>query len=62
MVNTIVNVSGFLGPALVGTLKGRTGDYTAGLLILGGAAGLAALLTLPLRGAAGLTVRHLAVK
>jgi MFS transporter, ACS family, tartrate transporter len=59
MVATIVNVSGFVGPTLVGTLKGRTGDYTAGFLVLGAAAGLAALLTLPLRRTAALAGRQL---
>jgi ACS family tartrate transporter-like MFS transporter len=57
MVATIVNVSGFVGPTLVGTLKGQTGGYTTGLLVLGAAAGLATLLTLPLRRTAALAAR-----
>jgi ACS family tartrate transporter-like MFS transporter len=61
MVNTIVNVAGFVGPTLVGTLKGQTGDYTTGFLVLGAAAGLAALLTLPLRRTAALAVPRLPV-
>jgi ACS family tartrate transporter-like MFS transporter len=61
MVNTIANVAGFVGPTLVGTLKVQTGDYTMGLLGLGAAAGLAALLTLPLRRTAALAVRQLPV-
>jgi ACS family tartrate transporter-like MFS transporter len=54
MVNTIVNVSGFIGPTLVGTLKSRTGDYTMGLLVLSVMVAFAALLTLPLRRNAAL--------
>ena len=61
MVNTIVNLAGFVGPTVVGTLKAQTGDYTTGLLVLGGAAGLGALLTLPLRRTAALAVRQLPV-
>ncbi|HEY7638982.1 MAG TPA: MFS transporter [Steroidobacteraceae bacterium] len=49
MVATIVNASGFVGPTLVGALKGQTGEYTTGLLVLAAAAGLAALVTVPLR-------------
>jgi ACS family tartrate transporter-like MFS transporter len=54
MVATIINLSGFVGPTLVGTLKEQTGDYTAGLLVLCAAAGLAALLMLTLRRTAAL--------
>ena len=62
MVATIVNLSGFVGPTLVGTLKGQTGDYKTGLLLLGAAAGLGALLALPLRRRAALaTGRQVAV-
>lgn len=61
MVATIVNVAGFVGPIVVGTLKAQTGDYATGLLVLGGAAGLGALLTLPLRRTAALAVRQLPV-
>lgn len=51
LVATIVNVGGIVGPTLVGVLKGDTGGYSLGFMILGGAAGAAALLTLPLRRA-----------
>jgi hypothetical protein len=54
MVNTILSVGGFIGPVLVGRLKGEADDYTAGLLILSAVAVLAALLTLPLRRAVAL--------
>jgi ACS family tartrate transporter-like MFS transporter len=49
MVATLANAAGFFGPTLVGTLKSHSGEYTAGLAVLGGAASLAALLTLTLR-------------
>lgn len=58
MVATIANVSGFVGPTILGTLKAQTGDYATGLLVLGGAAGLAALLTLPLRRTPALAGRQ----
>jgi len=61
MVATLANAAGFFGPTLVGTLKGQTGEYTAGLFILGGAASLAALLTLPLRRGAGIAGQPLPV-
>jgi ACS family tartrate transporter-like MFS transporter len=52
LVATIVNLSGFVGPTLVGALKGQTGGYSMGFLLLSGAAGAAAVLTLRLRRAA----------
>jgi ACS family tartrate transporter-like MFS transporter len=62
MVATILNFSSFVGATLVGTLKGQSGDYTTGLLVLGAAAGLGELLTLPLRRRAVLaTGRQVAV-
>jgi ACS family tartrate transporter-like MFS transporter len=51
LVASIVNAGGFVGPALIGILKGGSGGYSTGFVLLGGAAGLAALLTLPLRRA-----------
>jgi len=61
MVATILNAAGLFGPTLLGAVKGHTGDYTAGLLVLGAAAGFAALLTLPLRRTAVLAARQLPV-
>jgi MFS transporter, ACS family, tartrate transporter len=49
MVATIVNLSGFLGPTLIGLLKGQSGTYSTGLWVLGIASFAAALLTLALR-------------
>ena len=60
-VATLANFAGFVGPTLVGTLKSQTGDYTAGLFVLGGAAGVAALLTLPLQRGAAIAGRQLPV-
>jgi ACS family tartrate transporter-like MFS transporter len=51
LVATIVNVGWFVGPTLVGVLKGGTGNYSLGFMLLGGAVGVAALLTLALRRA-----------
>lgn len=61
MVATLANFAGFVGPTLIGTLKSQTGDYTAGLFVLGGAAGVAALLTLPLQRGAAIAGRQLPV-
>jgi ACS family tartrate transporter-like MFS transporter len=49
LVVSIGIVGGFVGPALVGVLKGDTGSYSLGFKLLGGTLGAAALLTLPLR-------------
>jgi ACS family tartrate transporter-like MFS transporter len=44
LVVTIANVGGFVGPALIGYLKGRTGSHTIAFSLLGGVAIVAALL------------------
>ena len=49
MIATIVNLSGFLGPSLVGWLKGQSGEYSTGLWLLGVASFAAAGVTLALR-------------
>ncbi len=36
VINAIGNLSGFAGPYMMGYLKDATGDFTAGLLVLGG--------------------------
>jgi MFS transporter, ACS family, tartrate transporter len=51
LVATIVNVGWFVGPTLVGILKGGTGGYSLGFVLFGGAVGAASLLTLTLRRA-----------
>jgi cyanate permease len=37
-INALGNLSGFAGPFLMGYLKDATGNFTAGLLVLGGCA------------------------
>jgi len=37
-INSLGNLSGFAGPYMMGYLKDLTGDFTAGLLVLGGCA------------------------
>ena len=54
LVATIVNFSGFVGPTLVGALRGQAGNYSTGFLLLSAAAGIGALLTLQLRRPAAL--------
>ena len=49
LVATIASVGGFLGPALIGFLKGRTETHTVAFLLLGVAALVAGLLCLGLR-------------
>ena len=53
MVNTIPNIGAFLGPALIGYLKERTGTHQAAFLLLGGAVIISALILLSLRSVPG---------
>jgi hypothetical protein len=53
MVNTIPNIGAFLGPALIGYLKERTGTHQASFLLLGGAVIISALILLSLRSVSG---------
>jgi MFS transporter, ACS family, tartrate transporter len=55
LVATIASVGGFLGPALIGFLKGRTETHTTAFVLLGAAALVAGLLSLRLRSATALT-------
>jgi cyanate permease len=48
-INSIGNLSGFAGPYVMGYLKDATGDFTAGLLVLGGCALVGGLVSLRLR-------------
>jgi MFS transporter, ACS family, tartrate transporter len=48
-INSIGNLSGFAGPYMMGYLKDLTGDFTAGLLLLGGCALVGGLTVLRLR-------------
>ena len=49
MVNSIPNIGAFLGPALIGYLKDRTGTYHAAFLLLGGAVIISAVMLVSLR-------------
>ncbi|MFT0170310.1 MFS transporter [Paraburkholderia mimosarum] len=46
MINSIGNLGGFVGPAVIGWLKNRTGSYAAGLYVVGATLALSALVTL----------------
>ena len=48
-INSIGNLSGFAGPYMMGYLKDATGDFTAGLLVLGGCALVGGVVALTLR-------------
>ena len=51
LVATIANIGGFLGPAVIGVLKERTGTHTAAFLLLAVLGLLAAFLAFQLRNA-----------
>ncbi len=46
MINSIGNLGGFIGPYMIGWIKGKTGSYTGGLYLVGGTLALSAVLTL----------------
>lgn len=48
LINAIGNVSGYVGPFLIGYLKDLTGSFRDGVLMLAGFIGLAGILTLAL--------------
>jgi ACS family tartrate transporter-like MFS transporter len=45
-INSIGNLGGFVGPAMIGWIKGQTGSFVGGLYFVGGLLLLSALLTL----------------
>ncbi len=49
LINSIGNLGGFVGPAIIGALHDRTGGYTGGLLVLAGALIIEAILVMVLR-------------
>jgi ACS family tartrate transporter-like MFS transporter len=49
LINSIGNLGGAVGPTVVGWLRGSSGDYTSGLLVLAGALVLEAMLVMSLR-------------
>jgi MFS family permease len=48
-INALGNLSGFAGPFLMGYLKDATGNFTAGLLVLGGCALVGGIVALTLK-------------
>ena len=48
-INSIGNLSGFAGPYVMGYLKDLTGNFTAGLLVLGGCAFVGGIVALTLK-------------
>jgi D-galactonate transporter len=46
IINSIGNLSGFAGPSVMGWVKDRTGSFTDGLVVLGGAALVAMVIVL----------------
>jgi nitrate/nitrite transporter NarK len=48
-INSIGNLSGFAGPYVMGYLKDLTGNFTAGLLVLGGCALAGGIVAMMLR-------------
>ncbi len=45
-INSIGNLGGFIGPYMIGWIKGLTGSYAGGLYVVGGTLGASAVLTL----------------
>jgi ACS family tartrate transporter-like MFS transporter len=45
-INSIGNLGGFVGPAMIGWIKGLTGSFFGGLYFVGGLLVLSAVLTL----------------
>ena len=48
-INSLGNLSGFVGPYIMGYLKDATGNFTAGLLVLGGCALVGSIVALTLK-------------
>jgi ACS family tartrate transporter-like MFS transporter len=46
MINSIGNLGGFIGPYMIGWIKGKTGSYTGGLYVVGATLAFSAVLTL----------------
>ncbi len=46
LINSIGNLGGFIGPYMIGWIKGKTGSYTGGLYVVGATLALSAVLTL----------------
>ena len=46
MINSIGNLGGFVGPFVIGWLKGRTGSFASGLYVVGATLAVSAIVTL----------------
>jgi D-galactonate transporter len=55
-INSLGNLSGFAGPYMMGYLKDLTGNFTVGLLVLGGCAFVGGIVAMTLRVSAHLEV------
>ena len=55
-INSIGNLGGFVGPAMIGWIKERTGSFEGGLYFVAGLLVLSAVLTLLLSRAQGAPV------
>jgi D-galactonate transporter len=53
-INAIGNLSGFAGPYMMGYLRDATGNFTAGLLVLGGVTLVGGIVAMTLKVSAGL--------
>jgi ACS family tartrate transporter-like MFS transporter len=49
LINSVGNLGGFVGPTVMGALRGQTGDYASGLSVLAAALVLEAILVMSLR-------------
>jgi MFS family permease len=49
LINSVGNLGGFVGPSVMGVLRGSSGTYTSGLLVLASALVIEAILVLSLR-------------
>ena len=49
LINSVGNLGGFVGPTVMGTLRGQTGDYASGLTVLAIALVIEAALVMSLR-------------
>jgi ACS family tartrate transporter-like MFS transporter len=49
LINSIGNLGGFVGPTVMGWLRGASGNYSSGLLVLAAALVIEAVLVLSLR-------------
>lgn len=49
LINSVANLGGFMGPAILGRMSARQGTYTGGMLVIAGVLGVGGVLTLCVR-------------